>query len=417
MALVSASIITIGDELLIGQVIDTNSAWIAQQLLDLGIEIIRRTAIGDDKNAIMDTLSKDLQAVQLVILTGGLGPTSDDITKPALCEYFNSKLVVNKKVESHLRSLFERRNIPLFPANLSQAEVPENCLVLFNRQGTAPGMLFEKNNSIIISLPGVPHEMKGIMEDEVIPMLRKRFSSDAFMYRTIMTAGFGETAIAEKIKDIEEKLPSHIRLAYLPAYRMVRLRLTGSGADKNILNEELKKLQEAIANRLNEMVVSLEDLPLEQIIISKLTKENQTIALAESCTGGYIGHRITQIHGASKCFLGSIVCYQYSAKELLLGVDATVLKNQGAVCEEVAKQMAIGVRKSLKSHIGFGITGLLSAGGDDDKTPVGTVWMAVCDESAVRTIKYNFPYDRIQNKEVAANMALLFIWKYINHFL
>ncbi|MBS1782509.1 MAG: CinA family nicotinamide mononucleotide deamidase-related protein [Bacteroidetes bacterium] len=417
MALVRASIITIGDELLIGQVVDTNSAWIAQQLVDLGIEIKRRTAIGDDKDAIIDTLNKEIEAVQLVFLTGGLGPTSDDITKPALCAFFNVPLVVNEKIESHLRSLFERRNIPIFPANLSQAEVPDNCQILFNRQGTAPGMLFEKNGSIIISLPGVPHEMKGIMVDEVIPMLRKRFSNDAYMYRTIMTAGFGETAIAEKIKDIESTLPSHIRLAYLPAYRMVRLRLTGSGADKNILNEELKSFQDAIANRLHEMVVSLEDLTLEQIILNKLSNENQTIALAESCTGGYLGHRITQIPGASKCFLGSIVCYQYSAKELLLGVDTTVLKKQGAVCEEVAKQMAFGVRKSLKSNFGFGITGLLSSGGDDNKAPVGTVWMAVCDEAAVQTIKYVLPYDRIQNKEVAANMSLLFIWKFINHSL
>lgn len=414
MANVTASIITIGDELLIGQIVDTNSAWIAQRLNELGIVVVKRTAVGDIKSDIAEALDADLKIANIILITGGLGPTADDVTKPLLCDYFGGKLVVNSDVLRHVRGIFERRNLPVLDVNIKQAEVPDVCTVLFNKRGTAPGMLFEKEGKLIVSLPGVPHEMMGIIEDEFIPILQQRFVSDAVVHRSIVTAGMGESFVAQRIHDLETALPPHIKLAYLPGFSMVRLRLSGRGADKLRLITEMEMRQEEIANRLSDIVVSLEDLPMEQIIGKKLTTLEKTIGLAESCTGGYLGHRFTQVLGSSKYFQGGIVCYQYQSKERLLGVDKQLLQTKGAVCEEVSVQMAKGARLALGSNYGFGITGLLSEGGDDDKVPVGTVWMAVCDDVAVKTKCFAFPYDRVRNKEVAVNMALLMILNFVN---
>ena len=415
MANIKAAIITIGDELLIGQTIDTNSAWMAQRLNDFGIDVIRRVAVGDNREKIIAAFDYELQHVAILLITGGLGPTADDITKPVLCEYFGGKLVVNEEVLKYVRELFERRKLPVLDRNLRQAEVPDNCTVLFNKQGTAPGMLFEKDGKFIVSMPGVPHEMMGIMEDGVIPEIQKRFASDALVHMSILTAGQGESFIADRIQDLEEALPSHIRLAYLPGPWMVKLRLTGRGADKAHLIQELRLRREEIANRLEEIVVALEDLDLEHILGKNLTVKEKTLCLAESCTGGNIAHKITQIMGSGKYFYGSIVCYQNEIKQRLLGVDAKLLEDQGAVCEDVAAQMAKGAMKALGTDYGFGITGLLSPGGDDDKVPVGTVWMGVCDKDNVRTKKFHFPYDRLRNKEVAVQMSLLMMWKFINN--
>jgi len=414
MANIKAGIITIGDELLIGQTVDTNSAWMAQRLNDFGIDVIRRVAVGDRKEDILSAIQEELEKVSILLITGGLGPTADDITKPLLCEFFGGKLVVNEEVLQFVRELFERRKLPVLDRNLKQAEVPDNCKVLFNKQGTAPGMLFEKDGKIIASMPGVPHEMMGIMEDGVIPEIQKRFASDALVHVSILTAGQGESFIAERIQDLEEALPSHIRLAYLPGPWMVKLRLTGRAVDKQTLTKELKLRQEEIANRLDDIVIALEDLDLEHIIGKILTVQEKTLGLAESCTGGNIAHKITQIMGSGKYFNGSIVCYQNDIKENLLGVECSLLEREGAVCEDVAAQMAQGAMKALGTNYGFGVTGLLSPGGDDDKVPVGTVWMGVCDKDKVRTKKFHFPYDRLRNKETAVQMSLLMIWKFIN---
>jgi len=413
MANVKASIITIGDELLIGQTIDTNSAWIAQRINDFGIDVIRRVAVGDVKEDIISSLDEELRRSDLILITGGLGPTSDDITKPLLCEYFGGKMVVNQQVLEHVKGIFGKRNLPILEVNLRQAEVPDRCKVLFNRLGSAPGMLFEKDGKLIIAMPGVPHEMMGIIEDEVIPIIQQRFTSDAIIHRSVITAGLGESFVAERIRDLEAALPAHIKLAYLPGHWMVKLRLTARGADKLRLIKEVELRQEEIANRLEDIVIALEDLPFEQIIGKALTVQQRTLGLAESCSGGYLGHRFTQVLGSSKYFKGGIICYQYDIKEKILGVSGDLLEKEGAVCEEVAIQMAQGAMRSLDSDIGFGITGLLSAGGDDDKVPVGTVWMAVCNKEEVETKRFVFPYDRIRNKEVAVNMALLMIWKFV----
>lgn len=414
MANTRAAIITIGDELLIGQTTDTNSGWMAGKLNEIGIDVVRRIAVGDNKTDIIKALNDELASVQIVLITGGLGPTANDITKPLLCEYFGGKLIVDEQVLANVSALFAKRNLPILERNMKQAEVPDVCKVLFNHHGTAPGMWFEKENKIIISMPGVPHEMMGIMNDWVLPDFTERYTSDALLHRSIITAGQGESFIAERIQDIEERLPAHIKLAYLPGAWMVKLRLTGRGANKELLTEELDALQQKFAARLNDITVSLLDEPLEYVVGKCLEAQHKTIALAESCTGGYIAHTITQVQGASHYFKGGIVCYQNEIKEKLLGIDHEVLEALGAVCEDVVKAMAMNARKIFNTTIGFGITGLLSEGGEDNKAPVGTVWMAVADDGGVQTKQFNFPYSRTRNKEVAVQMALLMIWKNLN---
>lgn len=408
-----ATIITIGDELLIGQVIDTNSAWMAQRLNELGIDVQRRVAVADDGAAISKALDEEIPRADIILMTGGLGPTADDITKPLLCEYFGGKMVVNEKVLEHVKDIFSRRNRPFLERNLKQAEVPDTCKVLFNKKGTAPGMLFEKDKVIIISMPGVPFEMMSVMEDEVLPLVQKRFAGDAILHGSIITAGEGESFIAERITDLENALPPHIKLAYLPVPGMVRLRLTGKGADKQQLFNELQLRQEEIANRIEDIVISLEDLPLEVILGKLLTEKNATLGLAESCTGGYIAHHMTQVMGSAGYFAGSIVCYQDHVKEEVLGVKKKTIEEHGAVSEETAIEMVEGARKKLKADYTLAITGVISPGGESDKVPVGTVWIAVADKENIKTKKFRFHYDRIQNKEIAVRSSMLMLWKLI----
>lgn len=414
MSNIQASIITIGDELLIGQVIDTNSAWIAQRLNELGIDVLHRVAVGDTKDAIWNALDDELKRSSLLFITGGLGPTADDITKPLLCEYFDGKLVVNEHVLEHVKAMFAKRNRPFLDRNMKQAEVPDNCTVLFNRMGTAPGMWFEKDGKVIVSMPGVPFEMMAIMEDEVLHRLQQRFISDAIIHRSIITAGEGESFIAERIKDLEEALPSYIKLAYLPAYGAVRLRLTGRGADKIRLGKELQLRQEEIANRLENVVVSLEDLPMEHILGKCLAEKHATLGLAESCTGGLIAHYMTQAMGSTTYFNGSIVCYQEAIKEKTLGVKHQTLEDFGAVSEQTVTEMVQGAKELLGSDYTLAITGLLSGTPDAHNTEVGTVWIAVANKERTLTKKFQLHYDRLRNKELAVQMALLMLWRFIN---
>lgn len=415
MSNIAAAIITIGDELLIGQTIDTNSAWIAQHLNVLGIDVLRRVAVGDTKAAILEALDEELERASLVIITGGLGPTADDITKPLLNEYFGGRMVVSEPVLEHLKSLFLKRNRPFLERNMKQAEVPDNCTVLFNRMGTAPGMWFDKNNKVTIALPGVPFEMVSIMEHEVIPRLKDRFFSDALLHRSIVTAGEGESFIAEKIKDLEEALPGHIKLAYLPGAGMVKLRLTGRSGDREGLNAELDIRQQEIAERLADIVVALEDIPMQQILGRWFTDHKATFGLAESCTGGYIAHYITQVAGASNYFNGGIVCYQDELKEKLLGVKKETLQQYHAVSEQTVTEMVNGALRVLNVDYAFAITGLLGPAAEGDNEPVGTIWMAVGNRDTIKTKKFYFPFDRERNKEMAASMGMLMILKFIKN--
>jgi nicotinamide-nucleotide amidase len=408
-----STIITIGDELLIGQTIDTNSAWMAEQLNALGIDVRRRIAVGDDRQAITETLDQEISRNDIVLLTGGLGPTADDITKPLLAEYFGGKLVVDENVLAHVKQVFEKRRRPMLESNLKQAEVPDVCTVLFNSMGTAPGMLFEKDGKMIISLPGVPFEMIHIMETEVIPRLRAIATADAIVHRSIITAGEGESFIVEQIRDLEEVLPTHIKLAYLPSAGMVRLRLTGHGPDEMRLIREVEMRRDEIAARLEKIVVDLEDVPMEQILGKVLASKGLMLGLAESCTGGYIAHRITQIMGSAQYFMGSIVCYQESVKEKQLGVKRSTIDKYCVVSEEVAIEMAEGARKALQCDIGFGVTGLLSGSGED-RVPVGTVCMACSKEGKTESKTFHYHMDRLRNKELAVTSALLFMWRFVH---
>lgn len=412
MGNIAASIITIGDELLIGQTIDTNSAWIARELNLLGIDVVRRVAVGDNRKSIISSLDEELSLASLVIITGGLGPTADDITKPLLNEYFGGKLVIDERVLDHIKDIFSRRNRPFLDRNMKQAEVPDTCTVLFNKMGTAPGMWFEKNGKVVISLPGVPFEMVAIMEDEALPRIAAAFSSDALLHYTIVTAGEGESFIAEKLQDLESALPGHISLAYLPGFGIVKLRLTGRGANAPALAREIEYHRDLIVARLSNIVVCLEDIPMEQVLGRWFTGHSATIGLAESCTGGNIGHHITQVPGATNYFRGSLVCYQNEVKEKLLGVSHHTIERFGAVSEEVVLEMVHGAMSVLQPDVAFAITGLLSAV-DNATVPVGRVWMAVADKNRVKSKEYNFRYDRERNKEMATAFGMLMIWKFV----
>ncbi|MGB3154114.1 MAG: nicotinamide-nucleotide amidohydrolase family protein [Chitinophagaceae bacterium] len=580
---VTASIITIGDELLIGQTVDTNSAFIAQELNKIGVWVKRRVAVGDVYDDIWQALDEEGKQADIVIITGGLGPTADDITKPLLCTYFGGKLVVNEKVLEHVKYLFEvifRRTGPMLERNLKQAEVPDNCIVLHNKRGTAPGMWFSpltpsqgeaplnppqggilepenldspynyrmadpaiygllkkfvkehrsnpteaekvmwkllkerklsgykfrrqhiigsyitdfvclpekliievdglihqvpenkisdeertkdlnrlgfevirftneqalhdtdnvmnkiqaclnKENSklsdskvpprggnrgagpIFISLPGVPHEMKGLMIDEVIPRLLKEFIMPAIVHRTAFTAGQGESMLAELLKDFEPTLPAHIKLAYLPNYGMVKLRLTSQGDTKEEVEKELTPYFEKLQELVKEFLVTNEDVGLEVVIGNLLKAKGKTMGTAESCTGGYIAHLITSIPGSSAYYKGSVIGYAYEVKENVLGVKHETLETAGAVSAETVKQMVQGALTVLDVDYALAVSGIMGPDGGTAEKPVGTVWMAVGNKEKVDTLKLNLRFDRQRNISMTAGYALNFLRKFI----
>ena len=417
MSTVKATIITIGDELLIGQTIDTNSAWMAQRLNELGIDIDRRVTVTDTKEGIKLALDEEIARADIILMTGGLGPTADDITKPFLCDYFGGKLVVDEKVLAHVKNLFAVRNRPFIERNLKQAEVPDVCTVLYNEVGTAPGMLFEPNGKFIVSMPGVPFEMMDIMEAEVLPRLKEKYVSDAIVHQTIITSGEGESFIAEHIKDIEEQIPAHIKLAYLPSPGIVKLRLTGRAQDKALLEKEIAEIQSQIKERIENIVVAEEDIPLQEILGRALQAKHATVSFAESCTGGYVAHLMTQVQGSSEYFNGAIVPYQSKLKHKIVGVDTTTLEEHSAISEEVAIELATKTRVLMDSDYSLSITGQLSYGGEDDHIESGIVWMAVADKERCETKRFKFHYDRWINKEQAAQMGMLMMWKFVNNKL
>jgi nicotinamide-nucleotide amidase len=416
MQTVNASIITIGDELLIGQTIDTNSAWIAQELNKIGIWVRRRVAVGDVWDDIWQALDAERSQSEVIIITGGLGPTADDITKPLLCKYFGGKLVINEKVLEHVKYLFEkifRRPGPILERNLKQAEVPDTCTVLHNARGTAPGMLFKKNGKIFVSLPGVPHEMKGLITNEVVPLLLKEFEMPAIVHRTACTFGQGESFIAELLKDFETSLPAHIKLAYLPNYGMVKLRLTSTGVNKETAEKELTPWFEKLQVLVKEYLTSNEDEGLEVIVGKILKAKNKTMATAESCTGGYIAHLITSIPGSSAYYKGSIVSYANEAKENILGVEHNTLATTGAVSEETVRQMVKAVINKMNVDYAVATSGIMGPDGGSDEKPVGTVWIAVGNQQKVEAKQFNFKFDRSRNISMTAGNALNFLRKFI----
>jgi nicotinamide-nucleotide amidase len=414
MEQVFASIITIGDELLIGQVIDTNSAWMAQELNKTGIWLKRRVAVGDNKQEILNALDDQSRDTQIILITGGLGPTADDITKPVLCDYFGGKMVVDENTLAHVKYLFEqvfRR--PITERNLKQAEVPDVCTVLHNARGSAPGMWFEKNGRVFISLPGVPHEMKGLMTNEVLPRLQQHFTMPFISHRTLLTAGIGESYLADKIQTWEEKLPAHFKLAYLPNYGMVRLRITGSGPDKQQLEEELDAEFTKVKALVKEWMVVDEDLPLHVVIGNLLKQQGKTMSTAESCTGGYIAHLITSVPGSSAYYKGSIVSYANEIKEKVLNVSPDTMKAGGAVSEATVREMVLGAVTALNTDYALATSGIMGPDGGSPEKPVGMVWVAVGNRNKVVTQLFNFRFDRMRNIEMTAINALNLLRKFI----
>ena len=418
--MINASIITIGDELLIGQTIDTNSAFIAQELNKIGVWVHHRVAVGDVYDDIWQALDEESEKSDIVIITGGLGPTADDITKPLLCKYFGGKMIVNEEVLAHVKYLFEkvyRRPGGMLERNLKQAEVPDVCTVLHNARGTAPGMMFtaspNRRKSVFFSLPGVPHEMKGLITDEVIPRLKEMFDLPAIVHRTLLTAGIGESMLAELIKDFESSLPEYIKLAYLPSYGMVKLRLTVKGDKEEEVEKQVEPYFRTLQELTKEYLVTNEDEGLEKVVGKLLKAKNKTLATAESCTGGHIAHLITSVPGSSAYFKGTVVSYANEIKEKVLGVKNETLLSVGAVSEETAIEMAAGVLKVLNTDYAIAVTGIMGPDGGSDEKPVGTVWVAIGSKTKVETHKLNLRFDRQRNISLTAVNALNLLRKFI----
>ena len=391
-----STIITIGDEILIGQILDTNSRYISQALNRLGVVVAERTSIGDSAEQIEATLTRALAATDIVIITGGLGPTKDDITKHTLARYFGSELVYHEAVGQFVEALLARRGIAFTELNRGQAMVPKCCTVLHNAHGTAPGMWFERDGKVVISLPGVPFEMEHLIEDSVLPMLRDRFELKAIVHRTMITSGIAESLLAEQIAQWEDNLPSVLHLAYLPAPNIVRLRLSAYEVDGSsvakIIDEQFAKLYDIIP----QAIVGFENATVEQLVHDRLIERGQTLSVAESCTGGNIAAKFTAMAGASAYFNAGVVSYSNQAKVDILGVNAEDIARYGAVSEAVAIQMAEGVRRVGRSDYGISTTGIAGPSGGSADKPVGTVWIGIATPNGSFAVLKNCGTDRGQ---------------------
>jgi len=404
---IQASIITIGDELLIGQVVDTNSAFIAQQLNSIGVSVKQRVAVGDNAKDITEAIDLAISQNGVVILTGGLGPTADDITKPLLNTYFGGKMIIHQPTLNHITYIFEQvHKKPMIDRNRKQAEVPDVCEVLFNEKGTAPGMLFNKLNTLVFSLPGVPHEMKWLMTEQVIPRIKNHFKTSPIAHRTLLTAGIGESFLAELIKDFESALPTDVKLAYLPNYGMVRLRLTSSGNDEIALNKQLDTLFFQLTDLVKEYLVTNQDETMEMVVGKMLKSSNQTVATAESCTGGFIGHLLSKHAGSSQFYTGGIISYDNRIKTEFLDVPTDILQTVGAVSKEAVEQMAISVREKMKTDFAVSVSGIMGPSGQTDEKPLGMVWIGVANKEKVVSKVLYLRFDRHKNIEVTATQAI-----------
>lgn len=406
MEKILASIITIGDELLIGQTVDTNSAWMAQQLNDAGIWVQRRVAVGDEKEAIVRALAEEGGRSHIILITGGLGPTADDITKPVLCEYFGGSLVRDEATYQRVMHMFESRGLPVLQRNVDQSLVPDVCTVLTNQRGTAPGMWFEKNNRIYVSMPGVPFEMKGLMEEEVLPRLQEQFTTPAVLHHTLITTGMGESFVAERLKGFESHLPPHIKLAYLPSYGLLKLRLTTTAPDKITAAAEMTGEFHKLRELVKDILVTDQDVPMSIVISNILKEKGLTIGTAESCTGGNIAAQITANAGSSQYFKGSVVSYSNEIKMNVLGVQKSTLDRFGAVSEETVREMAAGALKVLGTDCVIAVSGIMGPDGGSDEKPVGTVWIAAGGIKGIVAKQYHFRYDRARNIDMTCVAAM-----------
>lgn len=401
-----AEIITIGDEILIGQIVDTNSAWMAKALNNIGVKVKQITSVSDDAAHIKEALAEAEKRAQIILITGGLGPTKDDITKHTLASYFHMEMRSDPEVLKNVEAIFRRSNRPMIASNISQADVPDGCTVIQNKNGTAPCMWFDHNERIVISMPGVPFEMMYLMEEEILPRLKQKFALPFIYHKTVVTAGLGESFLAEKIADIEDSLPAEIRLAYLPKLGQVRLRLSTSGTDQEQLKAEVERYARQIIGRLSPYIVAEEDLGLEEVILMDMKRRGLTLSTAESCTGGYIAHLITRHAGCSAVFMGGAVVYSYELKESVLGVKEDTLAIQGAVSEQTVIEMAEGAIAHFGTDYSIAVSGIAGPDGGTDDKPVGTVWIAVAGKKRTVAKLFNFGNKRLQNIERSATAAL-----------
>ncbi len=399
-------IITIGDEILIGQITDTNSVWMAQQLNLHGARIQGMSSISDGMEDIVGTLERATKQADIVLLTGGLGPTKDDITKKAIAKFYETGFVFSQETYDRILHFFERLGRTTTEAHREQCFMPQNANLLTNKVGTAPGMWFDENGTVVVSMPGVPYEMKYLMEHEVLPRLVERFPVQPIAHRTIQTIGEGESRIAKRIATFENNLPENIKLAYLPSLGKVRLRLSGMGTNQEALEQQLDDLVAEVVPQISELVFGYERDNIEGVVGQLLKERGLTLATAESCTGGFVAHKITSISGSSAYFKGSIVAYDNSVKEGLLGVQAATLAEYGAVSEACVREMAIGVRKQLKTDIGLSISGIAGPTGGTPDKPVGTIWIAVSNGEQTVTRKLQLGKKRLLNIEYTSNQVL-----------
>ena len=411
-----AAIITIGDELLIGQTIDTNSAWMGAELSKAGFDVYRITSVHDRREDIIYALTEATGKTDVILITGGLGPTSDDITKLTLCEFFNTHLVMNNEVLSMIEEMMKLRSFSMNDNYRRQAEVPESCRVLKNAAGTAPGMWFEKDGTVFVSMPGVPHEMKYLMTEIVLPELNKRFTSQIIIHKNIMTYGTFEAKLAEILTDFEAGLPGSLKLAYLPASGVIKLRLTGTGSDynylSNLINDQVSKLYKTIP----EFIYGEDEESLEMVIGKLLKSKNKSVSTAESCTGGEIAHLLTSVAGSSAYYKGSIIAYENSIKTKLLGVQDYIITKYGAVSENTVKEMAVGVRNVLDTDYAVATSGIAGPDGGTGEKPVGTIWIAVDSERGTVCEKRVFGNDRLTNIKRFSLAALNLLRKQIINY-
>ncbi|GAB3224564.1 competence/damage-inducible protein A [Algoriphagus aestuariicola] len=406
MQLIKAEIIAIGDELLYGQIMDTNSHWISQELDLIGVKVVRKTTVGDRRDDILAAFAEAEKRADLILITGGLGPTQDDLTKPLLAEYFGCGIIEFPDAVAAVTDFFLKRGREITPLNVLQGHLPSCCTYVPNEVGTAPGMWFEKNGGYWMSMPGVPHEMKKLMKDFVLPKLPEIFELPVIYHKVVKTVGIGESWLADLIRDWENALPEHIKLAYLPSLGQVRLRLTAFGTDQTKLTAEVADQIDLVLPRIRNYVYGYDGETLESATGNLLKKSGKTLALAESCSGGYVSHLVTSIPGSSAYFNGSVVPYHNQFKQYILGVSAQTLESKGAVSEETVREMAQGVRKIFGSDIGLSSSGIAGPDGGTAEKPVGTVWIACAGEGFVETRKLQLGQDRLLNIQITAVAVL-----------
>lgn len=409
----NAEIISIGDEILIGQILNTNSQWIAEQLNIIGINVYQISTISDNKHHILKALDEAGRRADIILITGGLGPTKDDVTKNALCQYFDTKLIFNQTVYEHIERFASKRNMTMNKLNKEQAELPENCKIIQNNFGTAAGMWFEKNNKVYISMPGVPFEMISMMKNDIIPLIKKKFNTPTIIHKTILTQGYAESELAERISSWEDNLPENMSLAYLPSPGIIKLRLTIKGKDVKLLTKQIDDEINKLKKFINENIFGYNKETLQEVIGKLLILNNKTIATGESCTGGNIAHLITSVSGSSKYFLGSVVAYSNNIKASILKVSKQSLEKYSAVSEQVVRQMATGIMNTFNSDYAIATSGIAGPTGGTEEKPVGTTWIAVASKNNIIVKRFLFGDNRERNITRASATALNMLRKLI----